>query len=113
MSDLSPTSRALRTLDLIQATPGITADRLALELGVTERAARRYVAILREAGIRIDATTGPYGGDPPRPVGGVPHRRGLSSPAADVQRRRGDRPRHGRARRSPRGHRPERRRQHR
>jgi predicted DNA-binding transcriptional regulator YafY len=58
----SPTARALVALELIQATPGVTADRLALELGVTERAARRYVAILREAGIRIDATTGPYGG---------------------------------------------------
>jgi predicted DNA-binding transcriptional regulator YafY len=31
-------------------------------LGVTERAARRYVEMLREAGIRIDARTGPYGG---------------------------------------------------
>ena len=58
----SPTARALITLELIQAVPGITADRLAAELGVTERAARRYVAMLREAGIRIDATTGPYGG---------------------------------------------------
>jgi predicted DNA-binding transcriptional regulator YafY len=58
----SPTARALVTLELIQTKPGITADRLARELGVTERAARRYVAILREAGIHIDATTGPYGG---------------------------------------------------
>src|SRR2546430_1644631 len=58
----SPTARALLALELIQATPGVTADQLAFELRVTERAARRYVAILREAGIRIDATTGPYGG---------------------------------------------------
>lgn len=58
----SPTARALAALELIQATPGITAERLAGELGVTDRAARRYVAMLREAGIRIDAVTGPYGG---------------------------------------------------
>jgi predicted DNA-binding transcriptional regulator YafY len=35
---------------------------LASELGVSDRAARRYVAMLREAGVCIDATTGPYGG---------------------------------------------------
>lgn len=31
-------------------------------LGVTERAARRYVGILREAGIPVESTRGPYGG---------------------------------------------------
>ena len=59
---MSPAARALLTLELIQATPGITADRLAASLAVTSRAARRYVDILREAGIPIDATRGPYGG---------------------------------------------------
>ncbi|HEX7167876.1 MAG TPA: WYL domain-containing protein [Acidimicrobiales bacterium] len=58
----SPTARALVALELIQTTPGVTADRLACALGVSERAARRYVAMLREAGIRIDAATGRYGG---------------------------------------------------
>jgi predicted DNA-binding transcriptional regulator YafY len=29
---------------------------------VTERAVRRYVAILREAGIPVESTRGPYGG---------------------------------------------------
>lgn len=62
MDRANPTARALATLELIQAEPGITAERLAAALGVTERAARRYVAVLREAGIAIDATTGPYGG---------------------------------------------------
>ena len=62
MSVLSPTARALLALELIQTRPGVTADRLASELGVSERAARRYVALLREAGIGIDATSGPYGG---------------------------------------------------
>ena len=60
--DASPTARALLALELIQSTPGITADRLGARLGVTERAARRYVGILREAGIPIDSVRGPYGG---------------------------------------------------
>ena len=58
----SPTARALLTLELLQGSPGITADRLADKLGVSERAARRYVAILREAGIPIESERGPYGG---------------------------------------------------
>lgn len=62
MDAANPTARALAALELIQTAPGITADRLALELGVSDRAARRYVAVLREAGIRIDAVTGRYGG---------------------------------------------------
>ncbi|TDD68450.1 WYL domain-containing transcriptional regulator [Jiangella aurantiaca] len=60
--DASPTARALLTLELIQGAPGITADRLADKLGVTERAARRYVGILREAGLPIESIRGPYGG---------------------------------------------------
>jgi predicted DNA-binding transcriptional regulator YafY len=58
----SPAARALLALELIQATPGIGADRLADKLGVTERAARRYVSILREADIPIESARGPYGG---------------------------------------------------
>ncbi|MEU4510613.1 WYL domain-containing protein [Nonomuraea wenchangensis] len=58
----SPTARALMTLDLLQGHPGITADRLAGRLGVSERAARRYIGILREAGIPVQAVRGPYGG---------------------------------------------------
>lgn len=61
-TDLSPTARALRTLEILQTRPGTTADQLAERLGVTERAARRYVGILREAGIPIESTRGPYGG---------------------------------------------------
>jgi predicted DNA-binding transcriptional regulator YafY len=60
--DASPTARALLALELVQASPGITADRLASELGVSERAARRYIGILREAGLPIDSLRGPYGG---------------------------------------------------
>ena len=61
-TDLSPTARALRALDILQSRPGATADELAERLGVTERAARRYVAILREAGIPVESSRGPYGG---------------------------------------------------
>lgn len=60
--DLSPTARALRALELIQTQPGIGADHLAARLGVTDRAARRYVAILREAGIPVVSAPGPAGG---------------------------------------------------
>jgi len=58
----SPTARALRALEVLQTRPGATADELAARLGVTERAARRYVSILREAGIPVTSTRGPYGG---------------------------------------------------
>jgi predicted DNA-binding transcriptional regulator YafY len=60
--DASPTARALLALELIQGSPGITADRLADKLGVSERAARRYVGILRETSIPIESVRGPHGG---------------------------------------------------
>jgi predicted DNA-binding transcriptional regulator YafY len=59
---MSPTARALRALEILQARPGTTAGQLAESLGVTERAARRYVEILREAGIPVESARGPYGG---------------------------------------------------
>jgi predicted DNA-binding transcriptional regulator YafY len=61
-TDLSPTARALRALEILQARPGTTADQLAESLSVTERAARRYIGILREAGIPVESTRGPHGG---------------------------------------------------
>jgi predicted DNA-binding transcriptional regulator YafY len=60
--DASPTARALLALEVIQNSPGITAHRLGGRLGVTERAARRYVAILREADLPIESVSGPHGG---------------------------------------------------
>ena len=60
--DASPTARALLALELVQGSPGITADGLGDKLGVSERAARRYVGVLREAGIPIESVRGPYGG---------------------------------------------------
>ncbi|MBL0885122.1 helix-turn-helix transcriptional regulator [Myceligenerans indicum] len=61
-SDTSPTARALRTLEILGTRPGATASELAGRLGVTERAARRYVGILREAGIPVTSARGPHGG---------------------------------------------------
>jgi len=61
-SDVSPTARALLALEVIQNSPGITAAGLGERLGVTERAARRYVSILREADLPIDSVSGPHGG---------------------------------------------------
>jgi predicted DNA-binding transcriptional regulator YafY len=62
ISSASPTARALRTLELLQARPGITADEIGRRLEVSDRAARRYVAILREAGIPVESERGRYGG---------------------------------------------------
>lgn len=59
---VSPTARALQTLEILQVQPGTTADQLADRLGITERAARRYVAILREAGVPVESSRGRYGG---------------------------------------------------
>ncbi|WP_193605917.1 helix-turn-helix transcriptional regulator [Nocardioides dongkuii] len=60
--DVSPTARALLALELLQNSPGITAERLGRRLGVTARAARRYVEILREADIPVESVRGPAGG---------------------------------------------------
>lgn len=58
----SPTARALRALEVLQARPGCTAAQLAERLGVSDRAARRYVAVLRGAGIPVESVRGPHGG---------------------------------------------------
>lgn len=60
--ELSPTGRALATLDLVQRHPGITARELSQRLGVSERAIRRQIAALRTADIPIEATPGRHGG---------------------------------------------------
>lgn len=62
MDGVSPTARALIALELIQASPGISGERLGERLGVSDRAARRYVAILREADIPVVSSRGRDGG---------------------------------------------------
>ncbi|HKR67950.1 MAG TPA: WYL domain-containing protein [Streptosporangiaceae bacterium] len=59
---VSPAARVLQTLEMLQLQPGTTADEIAERLGVTGRAARRYVAILREAGVPVESARGRYGG---------------------------------------------------
>jgi predicted DNA-binding transcriptional regulator YafY len=60
--ELNPTARALLALEAIQGKPGITGEELAARLGVSDRAARRYVGVLRDAGMPVESATGPYGG---------------------------------------------------
>jgi predicted DNA-binding transcriptional regulator YafY len=62
VDESGPTARALLCLQVLQDSPGITAARLGEKLGVSDRAARRYVRTLREAGIPIVSERGPYGG---------------------------------------------------
>lgn len=50
-----PTARALPLLEVLQGGRGISAGRLGHKLGVSERAARRYVGIRREAGKYAEA----------------------------------------------------------
>jgi len=58
----SPTARALLVLEMVQNQPGIGAAQLAGRLGLSDRAVRRHVAVLREAGIPVESTRGRYGG---------------------------------------------------
>lgn len=62
VNNASPTARALLTLEVLQDSPGVSAERLARKLEITDRAVRRYVRLLRDAGIPIESTTGRYGG---------------------------------------------------
>lgn len=62
MERVSPTANVLRALEMIQLRPGTTAVEIADRLNVSERAVRRYMSILREAGVAVDATRGRYGG---------------------------------------------------
>lgn len=54
--------RTLRVMTLIQTNPGIDAATLATLLGVTDRAIRRHVDALRQAGLSIHSTPGLGGG---------------------------------------------------
>ncbi len=62
MDDPGPTARALLVLEMVQNQPGIGAAQLAARLGLSDRAVRRNVAVLREAGIPVESTRGRYGG---------------------------------------------------
>lgn len=61
-SGSSPTARVLLALEVLRSQPGTTAGQLGERLGVSDRAARRYVEMLREAGVPVESTRGPHGG---------------------------------------------------
>jgi predicted DNA-binding transcriptional regulator YafY len=58
----SPTARALRALEILQTRAVVPAAELAARLAITPRATRRYIGILREAGIPVESVRGPHGG---------------------------------------------------
>lgn len=62
-----PTTRVLTILELLQAYPGLNSSQLAAKLEVDRRTIRRYITMLEDLGIPVEATRGPYGGYRLRP----------------------------------------------
>ncbi len=58
----SPVSRLLIVLNLLQARSSITATELAERLEVNVRSVRRYITMLQDMGIPVEAERGRYGG---------------------------------------------------
>jgi predicted DNA-binding transcriptional regulator YafY len=63
----SPVARLLTLLDLLQSRPGVTATHLAERLEVETRSVRRYITMLQDIGIPVEAVRGRYGGYRLRP----------------------------------------------
>lgn len=63
----SPAARLLTLLDLLQSRPQLSAEQLADSLDVDPRSARRYIVMLQDMGIPIEARRGRYGGYALRP----------------------------------------------
>lgn len=63
----SPVTRLLTLLDLLQSRPGVTAAHLAERLEVEARSVRRYITMLQDIGIPVEAVRGRYGGYRLRP----------------------------------------------
>lgn len=57
-----PTTRVLTALELLQAYPRLSGAELALRLEVDRRTVRRYITMLQDLGIPVDAERGPHGG---------------------------------------------------
>jgi predicted DNA-binding transcriptional regulator YafY len=62
-----PTTRLLSMLELLQARGRISGPELARRLEVGERTVRRYVAMLKEMGVPVEAERGRYGAYALRP----------------------------------------------
>lgn len=58
----SPVTRLLTALNLLQSHPGVTAAHLAASLEVDARSVRRYITMLQDMGIPVEAVRGRYGG---------------------------------------------------
>ncbi len=63
----SSVTRLLTTLDLLQSRPVVTATQLAERLEVEGRSVRRYITMLQDMGIPVEAERGRYGGYRLRP----------------------------------------------
>ncbi|MCI0577312.1 MAG: YafY family transcriptional regulator, partial [Chloroflexi bacterium] len=62
-----PTTRLLTILELLQLHPQLSGQELARRLEVDERTVRRYVTMLQDMGLPIEAERGRYGGYRLRP----------------------------------------------
>ncbi|HEX8982171.1 MAG TPA: YafY family protein [Ktedonobacterales bacterium] len=63
----SPATRLLALLDLLQSRPRVQAAEVVAALGVEARSARRYITMLQDMGIPVEARRGRYGGYALRP----------------------------------------------
>jgi predicted DNA-binding transcriptional regulator YafY len=63
----NPTTRLLTILELLQAHPTLSGDALARRLEVEPRSVRRYITMLQDMGMPIEAVRGPGGGYQLRP----------------------------------------------
>lgn len=63
----SPATRLLALLDLLQSRPMVQAAEVVAALGVDARSARRYITMLQDMGIPVEARRGRYGGYTLRP----------------------------------------------
>ncbi|MBC7813014.1 MAG: HTH domain-containing protein, partial [Burkholderiales bacterium] len=57
----SPTTRLLTILELLQSYKQMTGSEMARRLGVDVRTVRRYIVMLQDMGIPVEAERGPYG----------------------------------------------------
>ena len=64
---LTPTSRLLELLELLQAQPAVTGREIADRLGIDARTVRRYITALRDLGIPVAGQRGAGGGYAMRP----------------------------------------------
>ena len=63
----SPVTRLLTVLDLLQSRSSVTAAQLTERLEVEARSVRRYITMLQDIGIPVEAVRGRYGGYRLRP----------------------------------------------